>query len=144
MRRVIAVDTRGHGQSPRGTAPFTIQQFAEDLEAFMESHGIACADLLGFSDGGNIALVFTLRFPGPSLSLEELRTISQPVLVITGTHDMVKDKHSQWIASSLPHGKWVQIEGNHFIAEKNPAPFNRAVERFLAQTGFGRSESDSC
>ena len=29
--RVIVVDTRGHGQSPRGTAPFTIAQFAEDL-----------------------------------------------------------------------------------------------------------------
>ena len=35
-RRVIAVDTRGHGQSPRGDAPFTIRQFAEDLRAFMD------------------------------------------------------------------------------------------------------------
>ena len=24
--RVIAVDTRGHGESPRGTAPFTLEQ----------------------------------------------------------------------------------------------------------------------
>lgn len=30
--RVIAVDTRGHGESPRGTAPFTLEQFAEDLK----------------------------------------------------------------------------------------------------------------
>ena len=30
--RVIAVDTRGHGESPRGTAPFTLEQFAEDSE----------------------------------------------------------------------------------------------------------------
>ena len=35
-RRVITVDTRGHGRSPRGTAPFTIRQFAEDLRGFME------------------------------------------------------------------------------------------------------------
>ena len=34
--RVIAIDTRGHGQSPRGFAPFTIRQFAEDLYNFME------------------------------------------------------------------------------------------------------------
>lgn len=34
--RVIVVDTRGHGQSPRGTAPFTIAQFAEDLHDFMD------------------------------------------------------------------------------------------------------------
>ena len=33
-RRVIAPDTRGHGQSPRGGAPFTIRQFAEDLLIF--------------------------------------------------------------------------------------------------------------
>ena len=25
--RVIALDTRGHGKSPRGDAPFTIEQF---------------------------------------------------------------------------------------------------------------------
>lgn len=62
-RRVIAVDTRGHGRSPRGTAPFTIRQFAEDLREFMEEMGIERADLLGFSDGGNIAIIFALRYP---------------------------------------------------------------------------------
>ena len=29
--RVFALDTRGHGQSPRGDAPFTIRQFSADL-----------------------------------------------------------------------------------------------------------------
>lgn len=29
--RVIAIDTRGHGKSPRGDMPFTISQFADDL-----------------------------------------------------------------------------------------------------------------
>lgn len=62
-RRVYAVDTRGHGQSPRGTAPFTIDQFAEDLLCFMDRQGILRADILGFSDGGNIALTFALRYP---------------------------------------------------------------------------------
>ena len=28
--RVITIDTRGHGRSPRGTAPFTLEQFARD------------------------------------------------------------------------------------------------------------------
>ena len=32
--RVLALDTRGHGKTPRGTAPFTIRQFAEDLKRF--------------------------------------------------------------------------------------------------------------
>ena len=61
--RVIAVDTRGHGQTPRGDAPFSIRQFAEDLLAFLDRLGIEKAHLLGFSDGGNIAMVFALAHP---------------------------------------------------------------------------------
>ena len=61
--RVIAIDTRGHGQSSRGEKPFTIVQFAEDLHDFMDEKGIAKAILLGFSDGGNIALTFALKYP---------------------------------------------------------------------------------
>ena len=60
---VYAIDTRGHGQSPRGGAPFTISQFADDLLAFMDRQGLPRADILGFSDGGNIALIFALRHP---------------------------------------------------------------------------------
>lgn len=63
-RRVIALDTRGHGKSPRGSAPFTIRQFAEDLRAFMDQHAMESADILGFSDGGNIALTLAVNDPG--------------------------------------------------------------------------------
>ena len=63
FRRVYALDTRGHGQSPRGNAPFTLVQFARDLLAFLDREGIEQADLLGFSDGGNIALLFALEHP---------------------------------------------------------------------------------
>ena len=61
--RVIALDTRGHGLTPRGEAPFSIRQFAEDLLAFMDLQGIAKAHILGFSDGGNIAMVFAMAHP---------------------------------------------------------------------------------
>ena len=60
--RVIALETRGHGQSPRGTAPFTLEQFAEDLKGFLDGMGIEHCHLLGFSDGGNIALLFALKY----------------------------------------------------------------------------------
>ena len=56
--RVIAIDTRGQGESPRGTA-----QFAQDLEDFMDEHGIFRANILGFSDGGITALIFVLTCP---------------------------------------------------------------------------------
>lgn len=60
---VYAVDTRGHGQSPRGMAPFTIARFAKDLECFLDEQGLDRVDILGFSDGGNIALTFALAHP---------------------------------------------------------------------------------
>ena len=61
--RLILPDTRGHGASPRGEAPFTIVQFAEDLKALLDELQIEKCHLLGFSDGGNVALQFALKYP---------------------------------------------------------------------------------
>lgn len=61
--RVIALDTRGHGKSPRGKAPFTIEQFSCDLYDFMKEHQISSAVILGFSDGANIAMKFAMNHP---------------------------------------------------------------------------------
>lgn len=61
--KTIAIDTRGHGRSKRGKKPFTISQFADDLYEFMQQKKIERAHILGFSDGGNIAMVFAIRYP---------------------------------------------------------------------------------
>lgn len=61
--RVITPDTRGHGKSPRGDGAFTLKRFAEDLHDFMTALGIQKAHISGFSDGGNIALYFALKYP---------------------------------------------------------------------------------
>ena len=61
--RVIALDTRGHGQTPRGEKPFTIRQFAADLLEFMNLKGINKSHILGFSDGANIAMAFAMKYP---------------------------------------------------------------------------------
>ena len=60
---VYAIDTRGHGKSPRGSAPFTIEQFSKDLKCFFETAHIKSANILGFSDGGNTALTFAANHP---------------------------------------------------------------------------------
>lgn len=63
MFHVYAIDTRGHGKTARGSAPFTIRQFADDLAGFMKSRQIEKADILGFSDGANIAMLFAIKYP---------------------------------------------------------------------------------
>ena len=60
---VYALDTRGHGQTPRGDKSFTIRLFADDLLGFMDKHQIEKAHVLGFSDGGNIAMIFAMKYP---------------------------------------------------------------------------------
>ena len=60
---IYAIDTRGHGRTPRGSALFTISQFADDLKEFMDIHRLVKVHILGFSDGGNIALTFAIRYP---------------------------------------------------------------------------------
>ena len=67
--RVIALDTRGHGQTPRGDSAFTIRQFADDLLGFLDRMDIQKANLLGFSDGANIAMCFAAKYPDRVLKL---------------------------------------------------------------------------
>lgn len=61
--RVIAVDTRGHGKSLRGNAPFTMDQFVEDLNNLLNKLELSQVILLGFSDGANIAMKFAIKYP---------------------------------------------------------------------------------
>lgn len=61
--RVIALDTRGHGQTPKGEKPFMLCTFADDLYEFMKKINIEKAILIGFSDGANIAMLFALKYP---------------------------------------------------------------------------------
>lgn len=61
--RMVAVDTRGHGNSPRGIKPFTMDQFVEDLKNFLEELDLSQVIMLGFSDGANIAMKFAIKYP---------------------------------------------------------------------------------
>ena len=61
--KMIAVDTRGHGKSPRGNAPFTMNQFVEDLSNLLKKRELSEVILLGFSDGANIAMKFAIKYP---------------------------------------------------------------------------------
>ncbi len=61
--RMIAVDTRGHGKSPRGNLPFTKNQFVEDLNNLLNILELSKVILLGFSDGANIAMKYAIKYP---------------------------------------------------------------------------------
>ena len=63
FRRVIAVDTRGHGKSEAGTDRFTYELMADDFAALLDHLGMPTADVMGHSDGGILGLVLAIRHP---------------------------------------------------------------------------------
>lgn len=67
----------------------------------------------------------------PNVKPEELSRIQAPTLVLAGTNDMIKESHTRLIARSIPGAKMVILPGDHFVANKNPRPFNEAVLQFL-------------
>lgn len=62
-RRVITIDTRGHGRSPKGEGEFTLKRFARDVYEFTREMKIEKAVIVGYSDGGNIAMIFASEHP---------------------------------------------------------------------------------
>jgi pimeloyl-ACP methyl ester carboxylesterase len=61
--RVIVVDSRGHGRSTRDDRPFGYDLMADDVVALLDVLAIAKTDIVGWSDGGIIALDIAMRHP---------------------------------------------------------------------------------
>jgi 3-oxoadipate enol-lactonase len=62
--RILAYDTRGHGQSDAPSGPYTIELLADDLKALLDHLRISRAHFCGLSMGGMIGQAFALRYPG--------------------------------------------------------------------------------
>ncbi len=62
-REVIAIDSRGHGKSGMGSGRLTYEQMADDVAALLAQLHAAPADVLGWSDGGIVALLLALHHP---------------------------------------------------------------------------------
>ena len=67
--KVVTVSPRGTGMSDRGECELTFEQEAEDLICLLDELEIEKAHFFGFSDGGNLALVFAVKYTDRVLSL---------------------------------------------------------------------------
>lgn len=75
--------------------------------------------------------VLQLMIHHPHVKVQELATIQAPVLVLTGTKDMVRNKHSERMTKAFPHAMHVVLNGTHFIAQDCPDVYNASILHFL-------------
>lgn len=61
--RVIAVDTRAQGRSTNTAPKLDYDLFAADMKTLLDSLHLKNVNVLGWSDGGNTALIMAIKYP---------------------------------------------------------------------------------
>ena len=62
-RRVILIDSRGHGRSTRDARPMDYERMESDVVAVLDALGIRRVDVVGWSDGGIVGLIMAMKHP---------------------------------------------------------------------------------
>jgi pimeloyl-ACP methyl ester carboxylesterase len=62
-RTVIGIDQRGHGHSPDGPWSLSYKMMADDTAAIIEQLGLGPVDIVGHSDGADLALILARDYP---------------------------------------------------------------------------------
>ena len=60
---ILIYDCRGHGQSERRSGPYSVEMFADDLAALLDSVGWSSTNVAGCSMGGCVAQAFAGAYP---------------------------------------------------------------------------------
>ena len=76
--------------------------------------------------------LFTMMLNQPHISVESLRSIKAPVLVMAGEHDLILEKHTKLIAASIPNSKIYIFKGaSHYVPVEKIDEFNNEVISFF-------------
>jgi len=91
-RQVVLPDTRGHGDSGLGSRELNYHLLASDAIHVLDKLGIRQADVIGWSDGGNTALLLGRYWPG---RVRRIVTISANFSPAGLTAEAREDAHRQ-------------------------------------------------
>jgi pimeloyl-ACP methyl ester carboxylesterase len=112
--RVFAPDSRGHGRTDNPAGELGYRAMADDAAALIKALGLQRPLVLGYSDGGQIALELGMRFPGLARALvlggtqfrfsEAYLEDARALLGIADGEDemdpeKLERKHPDWVAS---------------------------------------------
>lgn len=123
-QQVLALDARGHGQSPWDGGDFTVADMAADAAEVIESFGQGPADVIGLSMGGSTALVLAASRPD----------LVHNLVLADGTASYGPDRVETWAeraerAVSVPRDKQLEFQRDRWFAEQFRAEHPDEVQR---------------
>lgn len=90
----FSVDPRGTGETDKPDGPYTTEQFADDMAAFLHAIGVEQAHVAGLSLGAAVGMWLAAKYPAQvkSLSLHSAWTKTDPFLktIVEGWRIMAK------------------------------------------------------
>jgi len=129
--RVIALDSRGHGKTDNSGGELSYAMMADDLAAFIRALNLKKPLILGYSDGGQIALDLGMRYPDLAAAL-----------VLGGTLYVFKERYFDFLRMMGIEGSGV-VNFNHmqdfasdwidYLKESHPRPDNPEYWKTLMQ-----------
>jgi 3-oxoadipate enol-lactonase len=99
--RVITLDHRSHGLSPKTVARFEVEDIADDIAGIMAAVGVGRGAVVGYSMGGAIAQALAYRHPG---------VVDRLILVATFAHHPPFHRLTRAIAAWVIRS-WERITG---------------------------------
>ncbi len=133
--RVLAYDTRGHGQSAAPKGPYTLEQLAEDLHALLKHLKIEKPHFVGLSMGGMIGQTAALKYPGMFGSMTLCDTTSRypaeaapmweeriRIAESKGMAPLVQPTLERWFTEPFRKNQPEKVRSVAGLIEKTPVP----------------------
>ena len=122
QRQVIGFDLQGHGRTADIDRPLTVEGMAEDVAAALPHLGIEQADILGYSNGGSVALHLATRHSQMVRKLVLMSIGYKLSGIHTGLMEGMAEMKPEMMHGSPWHEEYMRIA-------PRPDDFNRLFEK---------------
>jgi len=101
---VIGLDSRGQGKSTSDGTKITYELMAEDVNTFLEKMQLKNVNILGWSDGGNIAIVLGMQHPDKINKMAIMGTVlyNNDSSVTSETNKLIRKQVKEMESKGIP------------------------------------------
>jgi pimeloyl-ACP methyl ester carboxylesterase len=135
-RQVIAVEQQGHGHTADIDRPLSFEQMVEDTAAFLRQRDVVGADVLGYSDGGIVALGLAIRHPDLVRKLVPIGAIFE--------NDGLNPEDLEFFAQASPESFGDRLREDYERVAPRPGDWPNVIAKLLTMwssfTGWRRED----